>query len=46
VHRKYGNTNVWKYVTEVFDYLSLGALIEGKVFCVHGGLSPDIKTID
>jgi serine/threonine-protein phosphatase 6 catalytic subunit len=46
VKRKYGNVNVWKYVTDVFDYLPLGALVEGKIFCVHGGLSPDIKTID
>ena len=46
VQRKYGNANVWKYIVDVFDYLALGALIEGKILCVHGGLSPDIKTID
>ena len=46
VKRKYGNSNVWKYITDVFDYLPLGAIVEGKVFCVHGGLSPAIKTID
>ncbi|KAJ8907619.1 hypothetical protein NDN08_007729 [Rhodosorus marinus] len=44
--RKYGTVNVWRYCTEVFDYLSLGALINGKVFCVHGGLSPSINTLD
>lgn len=44
--RKYGNGNVWKYSTEVFDYLTVAALIEGKVLCVHGGLSPDLRTID
>lgn len=46
--RKYGNANVWRYCCEVFDYVSLGALVGGKggVFCVHGGLSPDIDTID
>lgn len=27
--RKYGSVNVWRYCTEVFDYLSLSALIEG-----------------
>jgi len=44
--RKYGNPNPWKYCTDVFDYLGLAALIEGKVLCIHGGLSPDIKTLD
>jgi serine/threonine-protein phosphatase 6 catalytic subunit len=44
--RKYGNANPWKYCTDVFDYLGLAALIEGKVLCIHGGLSPDIKTMD
>jgi len=44
--RKYGNANPWKYCTDVFDYLGLAALIEGKVLCIHGGLSPDIKTLD
>lgn len=39
--RKYGSLNVWKYCTEIFDYLSLSAIIEDKIFCVHGGLSPD-----
>nr|CAD7594332.1 unnamed protein product [Timema genevievae] len=44
--RKYGTITVWKYCTDVFDYLSLSALIEGKIFCVHGGLSPSIQTLD
>lgn len=44
--RKYGNANVWRYCTEVFDLLSLGAVIEGQAFCVHGGLSPSINELD
>jgi len=44
--RKYGSANAWKYCTEVFDYFSLACLIDGSVLCVHGGLSPDISTID
>ena len=44
--RKYGNANPWKYCVEVFDYLGVAAIVEGKIFCIHGGLSPDIKTLD
>lgn len=44
--RKYGNANAWKYCTEVFDYLNVAAVIDGRVLCVHGGLSPDIITLD
>ncbi|CAG9322301.1 unnamed protein product [Blepharisma stoltei] len=44
--RKYGNANPWKYCTEVFDYLNISAVVEDKILCVHGGLSPEIKTID
>ena len=44
--RKYGNSNPWKFCTEVFDYLGIAALVEGKLLCIHGGLSPDVKTLD
>ena len=44
--KKYGNANAWKYCTEVFDYLNVAAVIDGKVLCVHWGLSPDIVTLD
>jgi len=44
--QKYGNANAWKYCTQVFDYLTLAALVDGKVLGVHGGLSPDIRTLD
>lgn len=44
--RKFGSVNVWRYCTEIFDYLSLSAVIEDRVFCVHGGLSPSITNLD
>jgi len=44
--RKYGNPNPWKYLTDLFDCLGISAVVDGRVFCVHAGLSPEIKTID
>lgn len=44
--RKYGSANVWKLFTDLFDYLPLTALIENAVFCLHGGLSPSIETLE
>ena len=38
--------NKQQYCTEIFDYLSLSAIIEDKIFTVHGGLSPSINTLD
>lgn len=44
--RKYQNSQVWKEVTDLFDYLPIGALIDNNILCVHGGLSPLISTLD
>jgi hypothetical protein len=32
--------------TDLFDYLPLTAVVENKIFCLHGGLSPSIDTLD
>jgi len=44
--RKYGNANVWKYFTDLFDYLPLSALVDNSIFCLHGGLSPNASTLE
>jgi len=44
--RKYGSDNVWKMLTDVFDYLPLAAIVDQEIFCVHGGLSPSIDSLD
>jgi len=44
--QKYGSHIAWKYCTQVFDLLGVSALIEGRIYCVHGGLSPQAQTLD
>jgi len=44
--RVYGNTEVWKEFTSTFDCLPLGAMVDDKIFCPHGGLSPSLESID
>ena len=43
---KYGNSKVFNYILNIFDYLPLAAKIDNKIFCVHSGLTPEIKTVD
>jgi hypothetical protein len=31
-----GNVNVWKYFTDLFDYLPIGAIVDEEVLCIHG----------
>ncbi|KNB45025.1 phytochrome-associated serine threonine protein phosphatase [Blastocystis sp. subtype 4] len=44
--QKYDSTEPWVWCTDVFDYLGIAALVDNRVLCIHGGLSPDIATID
>jgi len=44
--KHYGSPNVWKYFTDLFDFLPLTILIDQRCFCVHGGLSPSIDSLD
>jgi len=37
-HRKYGNANVWKLFTDLFDYLPVTALVDGQVGVVGWAL--------
>lgn len=39
---RYSNSNVWNIINNVFDYLNLGCIIDGRYLCVHGGISPRV----
>lgn len=42
--RRY-NTRLFKCFTDVFNRLPVAAVIDDKIFCCHGGLSPDLLHI-
>lgn len=37
---------VWKMFAECFNCLPVAAVIDEKILCMHGGLSPDLKKLD
>ena len=41
-----GSSKVWSLITDLFDYFVLACIIDNELFCVHGGLSPNVQTID
>ena len=41
--RRY-NVFIWKSFVELFNYLPIAALINDVIFCVHGGLCPELKS--
>jgi serine/threonine-protein phosphatase PP1 catalytic subunit len=34
---------LWKTFTDCFNCLPVAAVVEGRIFCCHGGLSPDLE---
>ncbi|KAJ3444119.1 serine/threonine-protein phosphatase [Anaeramoeba flamelloides] len=42
--KKY-SVKLWKIFSDCFNCLPLAAVIDEKIFCVHGGLSPDLKKL-
>lgn len=42
--RRY-STKLFKIFTDVFNVLPVAAVIDDKIFCCHGGLSPDLLHI-
>mmetsp|Transcript_5203 Transcript_5203/g.19064 ORF Transcript_5203/g.19064 Transcript_5203/m.19064 type:complete len:328 (+) Transcript_5203:230-1213(+) len=43
--RRY-NVRLWKTFTDCFNCLPCCAIVDEKIICMHGGLSPEIKSLD
>jgi serine/threonine-protein phosphatase PP1 catalytic subunit len=40
------NVKIWKTFIDCFNTLPIAAIVAGKIFCVHGGLSPALVHMD
>jgi serine/threonine-protein phosphatase PP1 catalytic subunit len=40
----YGNIEIFTQINKTFEYLPIAAIIRNEIFCVHGGLSPNLKS--
>ena len=43
--RRY-SIKLWKVFSDVFNSLPVAAIIDEKIFCMHGGLSPELKNLE
>ncbi|KAK8504493.1 hypothetical protein V6N12_017772 [Hibiscus sabdariffa] len=40
------NVRLWKVFTDCFNCLPVSAVVDDKILCMHGGLSPDMQSLD
>ena len=40
------SVKLWKIFTDCFNCLPAVALVEDKILCMHGGLSPELRRLD
>lgn len=43
--RRY-NVKLWKSFTECFNCMPVAAIVDEKIFCMHGGLSPELHNME
>ncbi|KAF9207193.1 serine/threonine protein phosphatase Pzh1 [Haplosporangium sp. Z 27] len=44
--KRRASIKMWKAFVDVFNCLPLAGIVASKIFCVHGGLSPSLGTMD
>ena len=44
--RKYHKVGLWELFNQCFSFMPIAAVIDGSIFCMHGGLSPKLSDIN
>lgn len=44
--RKRFSVKLWKNINETFNCLPCSALVDDRILCIHGGLSPELQSLD
>ena len=44
--KKRFSIKLWKTFTDCFNCLPVAAILDDKIICMHGGLGPDLETVD
>ena len=44
--RKFENIKAWLLFTDLFEFFPLSAVVGGRIFCVHGGISHEFSELD
>jgi serine/threonine-protein phosphatase PP1 catalytic subunit len=42
--RRY-NLRIWKVFSDCFNWLPISSIVNSRILCMHGGLSPDLKEL-
>uniref|UniRef100_A0A0K0FW54 Serine/threonine-protein phosphatase n=1 Tax=Strongyloides venezuelensis TaxID=75913 RepID=A0A0K0FW54_STRVS len=45
-NRRYKSAKLWNAFQDTFNYMPLCGLVSGKILCMHGGLSPQLTSLE
>ncbi|TKR66635.1 hypothetical protein L596_022901 [Steinernema carpocapsae] len=45
-NRRYQSVRLWQAFQDVFNTMPFCGLVSGKILCMHGGLSPQLRNLD
>ena len=42
----HGNSDIWEKFNDCFEWMPISALIDSRILCIHGGISPNLVSIE